>query len=217
MAATIAGKLKIKEGFTLRTVNAPADFKQKLSPLPAGVSFTTSGKDYQQIHWFVLNQAQLDKDLSKVLALLKDGVVCWTYYPKGSSKVQTDLSRDKGWDAVLKNDLQWLSLISFDDTWSSFAFRLKTEADQKKAAQPKERPIFDYADSKTKTIRLPDDLAKAFAKNKKVAAFFDGLAFSHKREYVEWIVTAKRDETRATRVQGTLERLEKGWKNPRNI
>jgi hypothetical protein len=217
MPATIAGKLKIKEGFTLLTVNAPAGFKEHLSPLPAGVTLTANGQDFQQIHWFVLNGAQLEKDLPKVLALLKEGVVCWTYYPKGTSKIQTDLTRDKGWDALLKNDVQWLSLISFDDTWSSFAFRLKTETDQKKAAQPKERPILDYADSKTKTIRLPEDLAKAFTKNKKAAAVFEGLAFSHKREYVEWIVTAKRDETRATRIQGTLARLEKGWKNPRNI
>lgn len=217
MAATIAEKLKIKEGYTLRTVNAPAGFKENLSPLPAGVTLTTSGKKYQQIHWFVLNQAQLEKDLPKLLALLQEEVVCWTYYPKGTSKIQTDLTRDKGWESLLKNDLQWLNLISFDDTWSSFAFRLKTEADKKKAAQPKERPIFEYADSKTKTIRLPDDLAKAFAKNKKAAAIFEGLAFSHRREYVEWIVTAKREETRATRIAGTIERLEKGWKNPRNI
>jgi Bacteriocin-protection, YdeI or OmpD-Associated len=217
MAATIAEKLKIKDGFTLLTIHAPRDFEAKLSPLPGDVTVTSTGKDYQQIHWFVLNQAQMEKDLPKVLKLLKEGVVCWTYYPKGSSKVQTDLTRDKGWESLLKHDLQWLNLISFDDTWSSFAFRLKTAADKKKAAEPKERLIFEYADSKTKTIRLPEDLAKAFTKNKKAAAVFEALAFSHRREYVEWIVTAKREETRATRIQGTLERLEKGWKNPRNI
>lgn len=217
MAATIAGKLKIKEGYTLLTINAPRDFEAILSPLPHDVTITTSGKEYQQIHWFVLNQAQMEKDLPKVRKLLKDGVVCWTYYPKGTSGIQTDLTRDKGWEALLKTNFQWLNLISFNDTWSSFAFRLKTEADEKKAANKEERLIFQYADSKTKTIRLPEDLAKAFKKNKKAAAVFDALAFSHRREYVEWIITAKREETRATRVAGTIERLEKGWKNPRNI
>ena len=222
MAATLAGKLKIKEGYTLLTINAPHEFEAILSPLPNDVTITSTGKDYQQIHWFVLNQAQMEKDLPKVLKLLtakssaKQPVVCWTYYPKGTSGIQTDLTRDKGWEALLKTDFQWLNLISFNDTWSSFAFRLKTEADKKKAAQPKERPIFEYADSKTKTIRLPEDLAKAFAKNKKAAAIFEGLAFSHRREYVEWIVTAKKEETRANRIQGTMERLLKGWKNPAN-
>lgn len=216
MAAPLASKLKIKEGYTLLTLNAPRDFESTLSPLPADVMVVTSGAAYQQIHWFVLNQAQVEKDLPKVLRLLKEGVTCWTYYPKGTSGIQTDLTRDKGWEALLKIDFQWLSLISFNDTWSSFAFRLKTEADQKKAAKPKERPIFEYADSKTKTIRLPEDLAKAFAKNKKAAGIFEGLAFSHKREYVEWIVTAKKEETRERRIQGTLERLVRGWKNPNN-
>ncbi|NII26785.1 YdeI/OmpD-associated family protein [Pseudoflavitalea sp. X16] len=217
MAATIAGKLKIKEGYTLLTINAPRDFEAILSPLPDDVTVTSSGKNYQQIHWFVLNQAQMEKDLPKVMKQLKEGVVCWTYYPKGTSGIQTDLNRDKGWETLLKNDLQWLSLISFNDTWSSFAFRLKTEADEKKAANKEERLIYQYADSKTKTIRLPEDLAKALKKNKKAATVFDALAFSHRREYVEWIITAKREETRAARIAGTLERLEKGWKNPRNI
>jgi uncharacterized protein YdeI (YjbR/CyaY-like superfamily) len=34
---------------------------------------------------------------------------------------------------------------------------------------------------------------------------------------VEWIVTAKKEETRKARIEGTLERLGKQWKNPRNL
>lgn len=217
MAASISDKLKIKAGYTLLAINAPRDFEASLSPLPKDVSITTNGKDFQQIHWFVLNQAQMEKGLPQIMRLLKAGITCWTYYPKGTSGIQTDLTRDKGWEALLKTGFQWLTLISFNDTWSAFAFRQKTEADKKKAAQPKERPIFEYADSKTKTIRLPEDLANALAKNKKAGEVFDKLSFSHKREYVEWIITAKKEETRTSRVQGTIERLLKGWKNPRNI
>lgn len=104
MAATLAGKLKIKEGYTLLAINAPKDFEASLSPLPPGVTVTGSGKEYQQIHWFVLNQARMEKDLPKVMQLLvaknteKQPVTCWTYYPKGASGIQTDLNRDKGWD-----------------------------------------------------------------------------------------------------------------------
>ncbi|MEJ0101198.1 MAG: YdeI/OmpD-associated family protein [Bacteroidota bacterium] len=64
---------------------------------------------------------------------------------------------------------------------------------------------------------MPDDLAAALKKNKKESAFFDSLSFTNKKEYIEWIVTAKRKETRMERVQGTIERLGKLWKNPRNI
>ncbi|MDF2187788.1 YdeI/OmpD-associated family protein [Paraflavitalea sp. CAU 1676] len=217
MAASIAGKLKIKEGHTLLTINAPRDFEATLSPLPDGVNIVTSGKDIQQIHWFVQNQAQMEKDLNKVLRLMKGEVVCWAYYPKGSSGIQTDLTRDKGWEKLLTIDFQWLSLISFNDTWSTFAFRLKTEADAKKEAKPKEeRLIFQYADPVTKTVIVPEDLAKALNKNKQAGKLFNALAYSHRREYVEWIITAKKEETRANRIEGTIDRLMKGWKNPAN-
>jgi hypothetical protein len=218
MPTTTAQKLKIKEGSTLLTINAAADFKKNLGPLPSGVKVSSDAKIYNQVHWFVMNQAQMDKELSKVLKLIKNDVILWIYYPKGTSKMQTDLTRDKGWDNLLKHDeLTWISLISFDDTWSTFGSRLKTAADKKREEKPKERPIFEYVDPKTKFVRLPDDLATAFKTNKKEEQIFNELSFTNKKEYIEWIVTAKREETRNERIKGTIERLNKGWKNPRNI
>lgn len=219
MANSISQKLRIREKFTLLTLNAPADFKKGLTELPSGVKIITSGKDYNQVHWFVFNKAQLEKEMSKVLKLVKDDVVVWVYYPKGTSKIQTDLTRDRGWDCLLSegDKLTWINLISFNDTWSVFGFRTKTEEDKKKEAKPKVREIFNWVDPKTKAVKIPDDLASALKKNKKEAAVFDSLSFSNKKEYIEWVVTAKRKETRTERINGTIERLEKGWKNPRNM
>jgi len=217
MLITLSQKLKIKERFTLLAINAPADFQKTLSPLPAGAKISASAKNYHQVHWFVMNKVQMEKELNNVLKLVKGDIVCWIYYPKGTSKIQTDLTRDKGWDALLKHDFQWLSLISFDDTWSAFAMRSKSYADKKKDAKPKEREIFNYIDAQKKTVTLPDDLSKIFNKNKRANEFFQTLSFTNKKEYVEWIITAKREGTRDERIKGTIERLEKGWKNPRNL
>ncbi len=220
MATSIADKLRIRPQSTLRTLHAPADFKKGLHGLPAVVKITGSGKEYNQLHWFVRNKAQLEKEMNKVMKLLKPEVTVWVYYPKGSSKIQTDLTRDKGWDCLLAegDKLTWISLISFNETWSAFGFRAKTEADKKKEAQPKaEREIFRWVDPQTKEVKLPDDLAAALRKNKSLLDYFNKLAFSHKKEYIEWIVTAKREETREIRITGTLERLGKQWKNPRNL
>jgi len=218
MALTIADKLRIKNGMKLLTINAPADFVQGLGAIPAGVQILAKAKEYQQIHWFVKDKQQVEKELGNVLGLLKPDVVCWVYYPKGTSKIQTDLTLDKGWEGLLKHkELQWLSLISFNDTWSSFGMRLQNEADRKKEANTTERVIFDYIDTATKTVRLPEDLENALKKSKKATAFFESISFTNKKEYVEWIVTAKREETRAERIAATIERLEKGWKNPRNL
>ena len=63
---------------------------------------------------------------------------------------------------------------------------------------------------------VPADLAAGLKKNKKAAATFEKFPPSHRREYIEWITEAKREETRATRLASTLEWLAEGkqrnWK-----
>lgn len=217
MASTTAQKLRIKEGYTLLSLHAPADFKKKLGALPADVKISSAAKKFDQVHWFVKDKAQLDEELANVLSLVTNHVVCWIYYPKGSSKMQTDLTRDEGWDELLKHqEMQWISLISFDDTWSAFGMRQKTEMDKKKEVLPKEREIFKYIDAPKKMVYLPDDFAAALKKAKKQEAFFNTLSFTNRKEYVEWVVTAKREETRAARVKQSIERLGREWKNPAN-
>jgi hypothetical protein len=220
MANSISDKLKIDAKYTLLTINAPADFKKGLQGLPAGVKITDSCKDYNQVHWFVFNKAQMEKEMSKVMKLVKPEVTVWVYYPKGTSKLQTDLTRDKGWDCLLAegDKLTWISLISFDDTWSVFGFRAKTDADRKKEAKPAApREIYNWVNPQTKEVKLPDDLSAALRKNKKQSDFFNTLSFTNKKEYIEWVVTAKREETRTERIKGTIERLGKQWKNPANL
>jgi hypothetical protein len=218
--ATLASKLRILPGTTLLTMHAPADFDRDLGKLPEGVKITPKSPEPDQVHWFVMNRAQLERELSRVMKLVKPGVTVWVYYPKGSSGLQTDLSRDKGWDCLLSEGdrLSWINLISFNDTYSVFGFRAKTEADKKKEAKGKPvREIFHWVDPVKKTVQLPPDFATALRGKKKEAAFFDSLSFTNRKEYLEWIVTAKRPETRKERIKGTLERLGKQWKNPRNM
>ena len=213
MAQTTAQKLRIKEGMTLRTLHAPTDFG---SYLPAGVKSSANAEYFDQIHWFVKNKAQMEKEMTEVLSLLNGDVLCWIYYPKGTSGMQTDLTRDKGWESLLRHkDLQWVNLVSLDDTWSAFAMR---RGEPKAAARPsRPNPVLEFADAATKTVRLPEDLDKALKSHKAARAFFDTLAFSHRKEYLEWVVTAKREETRAERIRKTIEKLQQQWKNPRNL
>jgi hypothetical protein len=216
MPSPNAQKLKIKRGDTILAINAPAGYKVSLGELPLDVKITGSGKLVSQVHWFVSEGAQLEKDLKKVLPLVKDNTLCWIFYPKGTSKIQTDLTRDEGWDELRKTDLQWINLISFDETWSAFGLRERKDTDKAKEANVKERPILAYIDTGTKTVLLPEDFAIALKKNKKEEAFFNTLSFTNRKEWVEWIVTAKREETRKERVRASVERLAKQWKNPAN-
>ena len=60
----------------------------------------------------------------------------------------------------------------------------------------------------------PADLKAALARNAKARRTFDGFSFSARAEYVEWIVGAKRQATRARRLATTIEWLAAG--KPRN-
>jgi Bacteriocin-protection, YdeI or OmpD-Associated/Domain of unknown function (DUF1905) len=69
-------------------------------------------------------------------------------------------------------------------------------------------------DLEPRTVEAPDDLRAALAGDEAAAAAFDRLSYTHRREYVEWITEAKRDETRARRLAKTLERLRQGKPPP---
>jgi uncharacterized protein YdeI (YjbR/CyaY-like superfamily) len=65
-------------------------------------------------------------------------------------------------------------------------------------------------------IVVPDDLAGALRKNRKAQAAFEKFSPSHKREYVEWITGAKREETRIKRLAVAIQQISEGkpqnWK-----
>jgi hypothetical protein len=72
---------------------------------------------------YAVDRSALDRSVSAAAAALASPGTLWIAFPKGSSKVQTDLTRDTGWDAIRGTDLMWLTLVSIDDTWSAFSLR----------------------------------------------------------------------------------------------
>jgi uncharacterized protein YdeI (YjbR/CyaY-like superfamily) len=68
-------------------------------------------------------------------------------------------------------------------------------------------------------VGVPPELTAALKRSAKARAAFEAFSPSHRREYVEWITEAKRDETRAKRLATTIEWLEDGkhrnWKYER--
>jgi uncharacterized protein YdeI (YjbR/CyaY-like superfamily) len=87
------------------------------------------------------------------------------------------------------------------------ARRLNEEGVQEpRPARPK-RPI---------RVAVPPDLAAALARNARAGSTFASFAPSHRRDYVEWVTEAKREETRKRRVATAVEWLAEGkrrnWK-----
>lgn len=67
-----------------------------------------------------------------------------------------------------------------------------------------------------KEVIVPDYFIKALKKNKAAFKTFENFAYSHRKEYVEWITGAKTEETRNRRVAQAVEMLGEGksrnWK-----
>ncbi len=70
-----------------------------------------------------------------------------------------------------------------------------------------------------KVVEVPEDLLKALAKNKKAQKVFEAFAYSHRKEYVQWICEAKTEPTRNSRIETALEWIAEGkgrnWKYER--
>ncbi len=119
-AASLFVKMKLKSGFRAAILNAPDGYLKELSPEGVSLDQSLSGQ-YDWIQIFVRSQAELEALIPKVKAALKPVSLLWISFPKGTSKIQTDLTRDKGWDSV--QGLKWVTLISVNETWSAFSLR----------------------------------------------------------------------------------------------
>ena len=97
-----------------------------------------------------------------------------------------------------------LSDLPPDDVMTGFikeAMRLNDE-NIKLPAKPKTKA--------KKELEIPDWFMAALKKNSRALASFEGFNYSHRKEYLEWVTEAKREETRDKRMQQTIEWLAEG-------
>lgn len=117
-------KLKMKAGQHVLIMNAPEGYLYRLEPLPEGVSMDPDDNgQYDFVHLFVANTSDLAHFWPLVPLMLRSDATLWISYPKGTSKVATDLNRDKGWEMVKMAGYDTVSQISIDDIWSALRFR----------------------------------------------------------------------------------------------
>ena len=61
--------------------------------------------------------------------------------------------------------------------------------------------------SPSRTVAIPPAIKKALANAPAAKALFDNLSYSHKKEYVDWISSAKQEETVNRRLAKMIPRL----------
>lgn len=113
-------KLAIKADFAVTILGCPPGLADQL---PA--SDARSPADV--VVAFVRDRSMLAEYLSDALATYRRGGALWFAYPKKSSSIASDISRDSGWDGLAEHDLLPVSQISVDGDWSALRFRYRDE------------------------------------------------------------------------------------------
>lgn len=127
MAETWKKLLLHKAGKAL-ALNVPGgDYAALIGGCPEGVSvasaFDGETGTYDFVHLFVSSAAELEALSPMALeAVTPDGLL-WFSYPKKSSKMKTDITRDTGWKPVRDAGYEGVTQISIDDTWSALRYR----------------------------------------------------------------------------------------------
>jgi hypothetical protein len=210
----LARKLKMKDGQKTLVLNAPAGFMETLKPYPGTPPETDAGVKngvYDLVLLFVLNTKEINHfGDSAINALKKDGIL-WIAYPKLSSGIKSDLTRDEGWTFLDLYGLSAVSSIAIDDTWTGLRFKPATDgkSHSQRMAEYKAR---QQSAPKDRTVIVPADFQAALNHNPAAFQVFEKFAYTHRKEYVRWIEEAKKQETRENRIIKAVEKISAGGK-----
>jgi len=200
-------KLKLKTDHPLLLINAPADCMH----LFAGLTIKEKpGKEKPaaQLILFATNSSELNHYLPQLASYISPGTLFWICYPKKSGAIASDLIQMKSWDIVFQSGYRGQTSVSVNNDWSGFRL---TNA-------PKEKPSIcdlpmaerkaEGIDFVNRTASLPADALAAVNKYKGMAACFDSLSFTTKKEYILAITEAKKEETRVKRIEKMMAALQ---------
>ncbi len=67
-------------------------------------------------------------------------------------------------------------------------------------------------DLEVREVALTDEVVALFARHPKAETFYNKLSYTDRKEYMVWITSAKREETRQNRLTLMIEKLEAGKK-----
>jgi hypothetical protein len=70
-----------------------------------------------------------------------------------------------------------------------------------------------WRDEEVRTVEVPPEFKKRL-EQEKLMPVFDKLSYTHRKEYCRWIIEAKKEETRVTRLAKAIQMLKQGVKTP---
>ncbi len=121
-------KLGIKHGQIMLILNAPESYLATLTPLSEQTNIQTQAAGaYDFVQVFVYNKADLHRTALVAMQALKSGGLLWITYPKKTSALKSDISRDILWEELSDIGMRPVTMIAIDETWSALRFRPTSE------------------------------------------------------------------------------------------
>jgi hypothetical protein len=119
----LAQKLGIKQGQRLLFLNPPSAYRIQLGELPEGVTVSQKLKGkYDFVQLFEKDKAALERQFPLLKKSVEQDGMVWVSWPKGSSKLPTDLNDGVVREIGLKNGMVDVKVCSVDDTWTALKF-----------------------------------------------------------------------------------------------
>jgi hypothetical protein len=123
MDTSLTSKLQLKPGLKLAVLNAPSGYYDQLKAALSENTLTSRTGKADAVLLFAASVAELNKYAAAAIGCVRTDGLVWMAYPKGTSKIETDLNRDHGWEVVVRAGLEGVRLVAIDDTWSAMRFR----------------------------------------------------------------------------------------------
>ena len=120
----LAKKLGIKEGYKILLYNVPKHYFELFSDFPIEVEIVKAPKkeDIDFIHLFCTSYQELQTIAIKYKESMKKNGLLWIIWPKGKSKIQSDLKRDVIREYLLEIGLVDVKVAAIDEDWSGLKF-----------------------------------------------------------------------------------------------
>jgi hypothetical protein len=118
-ATPLAKKLGIAAGTRLFLQQAPANYRELVAPLPAGVQTVPRINAHTDvIHLFATRRAELRGMLRSALRAMRPDAAIWVSWPKKAAGVPTDITEGVIRDLALPTGLVDIKVCAVDETWS---------------------------------------------------------------------------------------------------
>lgn len=112
-------KLGFKEGFKIRVINEPDNYRALLNDLPVNIQFVTSKRQKKNIiHFFVKEAKELNNQLVRLKTEIKENGMIWVSWPKKTSKIDTDIDEHVIRALALANGLVDIKVCAINEVWS---------------------------------------------------------------------------------------------------